>query len=80
MPERRPPVRRLAYLAGVTTSVAAFALTLNGIATTQGQVRPDGEAATAVKRWEQQVADHGRRCHHPPAPAPTTPSASQREV
>jgi hypothetical protein len=78
MPERRPPVRRLAYLAAVTTSVALFALTLNGIATTQGQVKPNGEAATAVKRWQQQVADHGRACHHRPAPA--TPAASQPEV
>jgi hypothetical protein len=78
MPERRPPVRRLAYLAAVTTSVALFALTLNGIATTQGQVKPNGEAATAVKRWQQQVADHGRGCHHPQTPAP--PATSQREV
>jgi hypothetical protein len=78
MPERRPRARRLAYLAAVTTSAAAFALTLNGIATTQGQLKPDGDAAAAVKRWQQQVADHGRRCHHPPAPA-TTP-VSQPEV
>jgi hypothetical protein len=78
MPERRPPLRRLAYLAAVTASAATLALTLSGIATTQGQVKPNGEAAAAVKRWQQQVADHGRRCHHPPAPA--TSHVSQPEV
>jgi hypothetical protein len=79
MPERRPRARRLAYLAAVTASATAFALTLNGIATTQGQLKPNGDAAAAVKHWQQQVADHhGRRCHHPPAPA--TNPVSQPEV
>jgi hypothetical protein len=78
MPERTPRVRRLAYLAAVTASAAAFALTLSGIAGTQGQLKPNGDSAAAMKRWQQQVADHGRRCHHPPAPATT--SVSQPEV
>ena len=45
MPERRPLLRRAAYLAAVTTTIGAFAGSLAGIAHTEGQVqreRPRG--------------------------------------
>jgi hypothetical protein len=74
MSERRPRLRRAAYLTAVGTSCAAFVLSLAGIANTQGQMKPDGEAAALVKKLEQQTA-HGR-CHRP---APPTTSA-QGEV
>ena len=70
MPERRPRLRRVAYLTAVGTTCAAFALSLAGIANTQGQVKSDGEAAALAKKLEQQW--HGP-CHRP---APT----QQREV
>jgi len=74
MSERRPRLRRAAYLTAVGTSCAAFALSLAGIANTQGQVKPNGEAAALIKKLERQTA-HGR-CHRP-APATTS---SQGEV
>jgi hypothetical protein len=70
MPERRPRLRRLAYLTAVGTSCAAFALSLAGIANTEGQIKPDGDAAALAKKLEQQPYGH---CHRP-APTP------QREV
>jgi hypothetical protein len=72
MPERRPRLRRVAYFTAVGTSCAAFALSLAGIANTQGQVRPNGDAAALAKKLERQ-ATHAP-CHRP---APTT---QQREV
>jgi hypothetical protein len=72
MPERRPRLRRVAYLTAVGTSCAAFALSLAGIARTEGQVKPDGDAAALVKKLE--LRSH-EPCHRP-APAP----AQQREV
>ena len=62
MSERRPRLRRLAYLTAVGTSSAAFALSLAGIATTQGQIKPNGDAAALAKKLEQQ--SHGP-CHRP---------------
>ena len=75
MPERRPRLQRVAYLAAVTMSCAAFALSLTGIATTQGHVKPNGDAAAAVKRLQQRVDAHD--CHRRQAPAVP---AAQREV
>ena len=72
MPERRPRLRRLAYLTAVGTSCAAFGLSLAGIARTEGQVKPDGDAAALVKKLEQQTTH--APCHRP---APTT---QEREV
>jgi hypothetical protein len=71
MPERRPRLRRVAYLTAVGTTCAAFALSLAGIAKTEGQVKPNGHAAALAKKLEQQTSRE--RCHHP---APT----QQREV
>jgi hypothetical protein len=76
MPERRPRLRRVAYLAAVTMSCGAFVFSLTGIATTQGQVKPDGAAAAAIKRLQQQQRVGVRDCHRHQTVAP----ASQREV
>jgi hypothetical protein len=70
MPERRPRLRRLAYLTAVATSVAAFALSLAGIARTEGQVKPNGHAAALAKQLQVRAYDV-RDCHHPvAAPGP----------
>ena len=53
MPERRPRLRRAAYLAAVTTTCGAFALSLAGIARTQGEIQPNGNAATLTKKLHQ---------------------------
>lgn len=66
MPERRPRLRRVAYLTAVGTTCAAFALSLAGIAKTEGQVKPNGHAAALAKKLEQQTPRE--RCHRP---APT---------
>ena len=71
MPERRPRLRRVAYLTAVGTTCAAFALSLAGIAKTEGQVKPDGDAAALAKKLERQQPH--QPCHRP---APT----QQREV
>jgi hypothetical protein len=65
MPDRRPRLRRVAYLSAVMLSCATFVMALTGIATTQGHVKPNGEAAAAVKRLQQQIDDHAARCHKP---------------
>jgi hypothetical protein len=66
----------VAYVAAVMMTCGAFVFSLTGIATTQGRVTPNGDAATAVKRLQQQVDDHVGRCHKQ---TPTAPTA-QREV
>jgi hypothetical protein len=77
MSERRPRLRRAAYLAAVTMSSAAFVFSLTGIATTQGHIKPNGDAAAAVKRLqEQQRRLDVRDCHRHQSVATT----SQREV
>jgi hypothetical protein len=77
MPERRPRLQRAAYTAAVMMSCAAFVLSLTGIATTQGHVKPNGDAAAAVKRLQQQQRVDVHDCHrHGVTPAP----AAQREV
>jgi hypothetical protein len=75
MPERRPLMRRVAYTAAVMMSSGAFALSLTGIATTQGHVKPNGDAAAAVKRLQQRVDVHD--CHRDRVP---TAPAAQGEV
>jgi hypothetical protein len=76
MPERRSVVRRVAYVSAVMMSSAAFVLSLTGIATTQGHVKPNGDAAAAVKRFEQRVSSHD--CHR--GHKATKQTSSQREV
>ena len=53
MPERRPLLRRAAYLAAVTTTIGVFAGSLAGIASTQGQVKPNGDAAALARKLQQ---------------------------
>jgi hypothetical protein len=62
MPERRPRLRRVAYLTAVAGSCGAFALSLAGIARTQGQIQPGGNAAALTKQVQQR--EH-HRCHRP---------------
>jgi hypothetical protein len=80
MPERRPLLRRAAYLAAVTTTIGAFAGSLAGIAHTQGQVKPDGDAAALARKLQQRedvrFSHHHCRRGTPATTAPTT----QREV
>ena len=75
MPDRRPRLRRVAYIAAVMMSCALFVFALTGIATTQGHIKPNGDAATAVKRL-QQVENHTGNCHRQQQPT----VAPQREV
>ena len=79
MPERRPFLRRATYLAAVTTTVGVFAGSLAGIASTKGQVKPDGNAATLARKLQQREdVRYSRHCHRGPiAPASQT---SQRAV
>jgi hypothetical protein len=62
MPERRPRLRRVAYITAVAMSCGAFALSLTSIARTQGQIQPNGNAAALAKQL--QVHDQ-RPCHRP---------------
>jgi hypothetical protein len=75
MPERRPRLRRVAYLAAVTTTVGAFAGSLAGIASTQGQVKPNGDAAALARKLQQREdVRMGGHCHrHAPTAQPTSP-------
>jgi hypothetical protein len=79
MPERSPLLRRAAYLAAVTTTIGAFAGSLAGIAHTQGQVKPDGNAASLARKLQQREdVRFGHHCHRAPTAPPT--QTSQREV
>ena len=66
MPERRPLLRRAAYLAAVTTTIGVFAGSLAGIASTQGQAKPNGDAAALAA----QAPTPRRRPHVGPRPLP----------
>jgi hypothetical protein len=79
MPERRPLLRRAAYLAAVTTTVGVFAGSLAGIASTQGQAKPNGDAAALARKLQhREDVRFGHHCHRGPIqPAPAT---SQRAV
>jgi hypothetical protein len=70
MRERRPLLRRVAYLAALTTACAAFVFSLAGIAGTKGQVKPGGHAA-ALARQLQVQSGHGCRHHRHPVSLPT---------
>ena len=56
MPER---LRRHALVATLATAVATFALALFGIATTEGRLEPDGQAAATARQQavERVVSD-----------------------
>jgi len=50
-------------MTAVAASCGAFGLSLAGIARTEGQVQPNGEAAALAKQLEQRSHE---RCHKPP--------------
>jgi hypothetical protein len=70
-PDRAPRgslLRRVCFAATSLALTAAFALSLSGIATTRGAVRPDGQAAAIAARQrianESDGATTGRHhCH-----------------
>jgi hypothetical protein len=68
MPDRRSGrsraslLRRTAFLATAVSLVIAFGATLSGIATTQGTVRPDGEAAAIAARQARTTSHRGGDC------------------
>lgn len=67
MPELR---RRAGLAAAIVALTAAFALSLAGIADTQGTLRPDGEAAAvAAQQRAERVAQH--RCPRDQRAAPS---------
>ena len=69
MRERRPRLRRATYVTAVALTSGAFALSLAGIARTEGQIQPNGHAAALAKKVRQQAPTP---CHKPPV--------GQREV
>src|SRR3954470_16763267 len=79
MPERRPLLRRTAYLAAVTTTIGVFAGSLAGIASTQGQAKPNGDAAALARKLQhREDVRFGHHCHRGPI-QPSQPT-SQRAV
>ena len=65
-PDRAPRgslLRRVCFAVTALALTAAFALTLSGIATTRGAVRPDGQAA-AIAAQQQRIASDGTTGRH----------------
>jgi hypothetical protein len=65
-PDRAPRgslLRRVCFAVTALALTAAFALTLSGIATTRGAVRPDGQAA-AIAAQQQRIASDGATGRH----------------
>jgi hypothetical protein len=56
-------LRRVGFAAMAAALIAAFALTLSGIATTRGAVRPNGQAA-ANAAAQQRTSDVATGRHH----------------
>jgi hypothetical protein len=56
-------LRRVCFAVTALALTAAFALTLSGIATTRGAVRPDGQAA-AIAAQQQRIASDGATGRH----------------
>jgi hypothetical protein len=56
-------LRRACFAVTALALTAAFALTLSGIATTRGAVRPDGQAA-AIAAHQQRIATDGATGRH----------------
>jgi hypothetical protein len=62
-PRHAPLLRRAGFLAAALGLVIAFGTTLSGIATTQGTVQPQGEAAAlAAKQVHSTSAHRGSDC------------------
>jgi hypothetical protein len=56
-------LRRVCFAATGLALTAAFALTLSGIATTRGAVRPDGQAA-AIAAQQERIANNSATGRH----------------
>jgi hypothetical protein len=54
-------LRRVLFAATTAALSAAFALTLTGIASTQGRLRPNGQAAALVAAAHRQTSDASTR-------------------
>jgi hypothetical protein len=61
---RGPLIRRLSFAATAVALSGAFALTLSGIATTRGAVRPNGQAAAIAAAQQQRNIDAATGRHH----------------
>jgi hypothetical protein len=62
-PSRRASfLRRAGFATAAVALTGAFALSLSGIATTRGAVRPDGQAAAIAAR-QQTVFTARHHCH-----------------
>jgi hypothetical protein len=59
-PSRAPLLRRAGFLAAALGLMIAFGTTLSGIATTQGTVQPQGEAAALAAKQVRSTATHSR--------------------
>jgi hypothetical protein len=57
-------LRRVSFVATGLALSGAFALTLSGIATTRGAVRPDGQAAAIAAQRQQRIASEGVAARH----------------
>jgi len=57
-------LRRVCFVVTALALTAAFALTLSGIATTRGAVRPDGQAAAIAAQQQRIAADGTTGRHH----------------
>jgi hypothetical protein len=63
-PSRRASfLRRAGFAATAVALTGAFALTLSGIATTRGAIRPNGQAAAIAAR-QQTVFTSRHHCRH----------------
>ena len=65
-PDRAPRgslLRRVSFAATALALTVAFALTLSGIATTRGAIRPDGQAA-AIAAQQRSVSGDGFTGRH----------------
>ena len=62
-PSRGVFLRRACFLAVALALTVAFGLSLSGIASTQGTLRPDGRAA-AIAAQRQRTTEAGAGRHH----------------
>ena len=57
-------LRRVCFAVTALALTAAFALTLSGIATTRGAIRPDGQAAAIAAQQRSASGDGSIARHH----------------
>jgi hypothetical protein len=66
-PGRARLLRRIGFAGAAAALSAAFGLSLSGIATTQGTVRPDGQAAALAAQQRMERVHDCPRAHWRPA-------------